>query len=151
MTAAVLHLVTPAADPRVGGMETSVMRIGAHLADAGARVFVYGLHDDDEAAAQVAPLAPAGVTHVPLGIERRLLADPVDKSGVTSLPFESYQIDYALLIAAVRRRINEHRAARHLFISFFVTYAGWVAQRVADELDIRHIASVRGSDLTRDY
>jgi glycosyltransferase involved in cell wall biosynthesis len=61
------------------------------------------------------------------------------------------QADYVLLLAAVQERIRAFPSARHILLSFFATHSGFTAQHVALALGIAHIASIRGSDFSRDF
>lgn len=51
---------------------------------------------------------------------------------------------------AVRKIINQWPSDHHVVLSFFLSTAGFVAQHVASELNLPHVACSRGSDLGRD-
>jgi glycosyltransferase involved in cell wall biosynthesis len=56
-----------------------------------------------------------------------------------------------LLEGEIRRRIDDSPQARHLIVSFYATVSGLIAQQLALELGLPHLAAVRGSDFHRDY
>jgi glycosyltransferase involved in cell wall biosynthesis len=83
---------------------------------------------------------------VHLGQKKSFLMEPLNGNAPDSLPF-----DYLLLLAEVRERVEARPGAQHILISFFASNSGFVAQHVALALGIPHIASIQGSDFSRDF
>ncbi|MBM3464431.1 MAG: glycosyltransferase [Armatimonadetes bacterium] len=51
-------------------------------------------------------------------------------------------------MTGIKRREGDYQ---HVLISFYLTDAGYVAQQVADGLELPHVACIRGEDFNRDF
>jgi glycosyltransferase involved in cell wall biosynthesis len=145
-----LHMITSSVDPARGGMERSVLRL-ANLflaADKVSKVVIYS-RDDLEIRANNGELSPRVVLLRP---DRNRLMEPLGGLDRTLVdPGEKYRIEGLLLKWHVAKAMSEDPAARHVLISFFISTSGFVAQHVANKLHIPHIASMRGTDFSRDF
>jgi glycosyltransferase involved in cell wall biosynthesis len=151
-----LHFLTSGVFPMRGGMEVSVLRIARALADSGdCRVTIYTRRQAADCLAPDAAHGPVEAVH--LARDKAFLLDPLSGAAATTegVPSgwltESLRLDYLLLVNAIRARMHAEPDRRHILISFLMTTNGFVAQHVAFTLDIPHIASVQGSDFSRDF
>lgn len=153
----VVHLVTSSIFPQPGGLELSVLRIAKSLARSeDFRVAVY-TRRQAEAFSGAHP-AHKDLEIVHLGREKSFLMEPLGGGPMPSnerIPsahlLEGMRMDFLLLRSAVEARMDAAPDAKHVLISFFATSNGFVAQQVALELSLPHIASFRGSDFSRDF
>jgi len=155
----VLHIVTHAIFPVAGGLEAALLRIARGLSQSpGFKVVVYIQRSSSEYMLDDPAHFPLEVVH--LARQKSFLMEPLQASpnepsenvpNPSSYARESFRIDYLLLVAAVKARIDHDPDARHLIISFFATNSGFVAQQVSLTLGVPHMASIRGSDFSRDF
>ncbi len=142
------HMLVSSANPRDGGMEESALRIAGHFRNMGrTRVAIYTRARN---ATTRPPELPEDVEHVSLAsrihrIAAPLTAEPVDQRA------ELYRVTQMLFFQEVRARMRAHSEFRHVIVSLYVSSTGFIAQHVASELDIPHIASVRGTDFHKDF
>ena len=152
----VLHFVTAGVFPMPGGVEQSVLRIAGNIAEQGRfEAVIYTRRQADDWLAPHPAHAKVEVVH--LGLDKAFLMEPL---GVAVKPtetvpgvwqLESFRLDHLLLVEALRRKMDQHPGACHILISFFASTDGFVAQQAAFTLGIPHIATVRGSDFSRDF
>jgi len=141
----VIHIVTNAIFPTPGGLEASVLRIARVLAEPSAStVVVYTRKQAAEYTRHESTHAGLEVVH--LGQEKPFLMEPFSGNST-----ESFRLDYLLLVAEVQKRMQAAPGTRHVVISFFATNIGFLAQQVALTLGIPHVASIRGTDFSRDF
>ena len=145
-------MTTPAILPAPGGLEVSVLRIAHALAEpSDSRVVVY---TRKQPAGHAGPDPTHGELEiVHLGQEKPFLMEPLspDMEPLSADAPESLRLDYLLLLAAVKERVETEPGAKHILISFYATNNGFVAQQVALTLGIPHIASIQGTDFSRDF
>ncbi len=151
-----LHLLTPGVFPMRGGLEETVLRIARALNSAGDhRVIVYTRRQAADGMAPVAAHGSLEVVH--LGRDKAFLLEPLsaDAANTEGVPSgwlaESLRLDYLLLVSELEARIAAEPGSRHILISFLMTTNGFIAQQAAFTLGIPHIASVQGSDFSRDF
>lgn len=141
----IIHIVTASIFPVPGGLEISSLRISRLLAESSdSRVIVYTRKQPPEH--NYLHPAHEGLEIVHLGEAKEFLLQPLGEEVV-----EHFQLDCLLLQAAIEERLCAFPGARHVLISFFASHSGFVAQHVALALGIPHIASIRGSDFSRDF
>jgi glycosyltransferase involved in cell wall biosynthesis len=149
----VCHIVTRRFSPQTGGLEASAFRIARTLARcANVSVVVHVLAEDYPLTANTyhgMDLSLIGVARKeleePLAYGRGTLGDIVKQY---EIQIERARLDYLLLRNAVEERMLARPHARHAIISFLMSHAGIIAQRVADSAGIPHILGVRGSDFS---
>ena len=139
-----VHIVANSLDPKRGGLEQSAHRIAQHLKahPDGAEVFLYSREERVEDA----PDHPAGAVEY-LRAGRSRLLEPF--GGGKTLEHR-FRLDVAILQMVIRRRMKALPAQQHLILSFYASSAGFVAQHVANLVNLPHIASVRGTDFAHD-
>ncbi|HXJ78356.1 MAG TPA: glycosyltransferase family 4 protein [Candidatus Methylomirabilis sp.] len=142
-----VHMLTDSYWPDRGGMEESVARIAHLLTRSGDRTCTIYVRDTRPPAEGATD--PGGGTVVYLWNAKAALAPPVLAS-VTTYPEERYRLDYLLFKNAVAEAVARHASSRHVIVSFYLTTAGFLAQHVAAELGIPHVARATGSDLSAD-
>jgi len=143
-----VHILTPTYWPDRGGMEESVARIAQLLARSGHRICTTYVRDTSPPTDAPTPAVDGSVVY--LRRAKAPLASPALAS-VTAYPEERYRLDYLLFRAAVAEAIAKHPSSRHLIVSFYLTTSGFLAQHVASDLGIPHIASASGNDLSADF
>ena len=144
-----VHFCIESFDPARGGMEESALRLMRSFANnQGIRIIGYaisaplrrerimGAGEILDIASQVEELtAPLGPWTIVNSHERHQ---------------ERTRIQILLMRLAIRRALTLWPANRHLLLSFYLTTAGFVAQHVAFEFGLSHVACSRGSDLGKD-
>jgi glycosyltransferase involved in cell wall biosynthesis len=142
-----VHILTSSYWPHRGGMEESVGRIAALLTRPGDRTCIIYVRDTKPAPEGAE--APDGGKVVYLWQEKAGLAPPALAS-VTGYPSERHRMDYLLFRNRVSDTMTAHPAHRHVLLSVYLSDSGFLAQHVASELAIPHIARASGSDLSAD-
>lgn len=142
----VCHMLTGVFWPQRGGMEDSVARIAGMLALEGARVRVYVRLTAPRPDTLPFPLNAETVYFYP---EKQLLLAPLSDDP-TENTSEGHRIDYLLFRAGVHREISLAPNRRHVLFSFGISTSGFLAQHVALDLGLPHVACCRGSDLSLD-
>jgi glycosyltransferase involved in cell wall biosynthesis len=153
----VLHILTSGIFPMPGGLEMSVLRIARALTVPGhSQAIVYTRRQPREFLQPDTAHGPVQVVH--LGVEKAFLMAPISgamEPATESVPsawlLESLRVDYLLLVSAIQEKMNSEPECSHILISFFMTTNGFIAQQAAFALGIPHIASVQGSDFSRDF
>jgi|GEM_PF-475079 len=135
------HFLTHSLNCRVGGMEESSKKLVDNLLCMGKnQVSVYTeLHDKP-------------TLNKTNNLEVFSLKEDVDyflKTGEENRG-EIYRLSYEILKSHISQKIYNFPQKKHLIISFYTSSLGYIAQQVADSLDIPHIASIRGTDFNRD-
>jgi predicted glycosyltransferase/glycosyltransferase involved in cell wall biosynthesis len=150
---AVVHIFVATFD--AGGMGHSIVRIANQIVAAnGARVVIYtrdmpkfAAPPDLDGRCELVNLTPAiQLLHKPFesASESQMAMRPVEIS-------EYYRTVAVVFSNAVRARAGQDPGARHVIMSFYAVNQGFMAQHVASELRLPHIACVRGSDFSRYY
>lgn len=71
--------------------------------------------------------------------------------GLQQVPiWEKNRVDFLILKNNIEKNINKYTEDNHVIISFYISTTGFICQIIADSLNISHIASIRGSDFSRD-
>jgi glycosyltransferase involved in cell wall biosynthesis len=146
----VCHIVTPNFSPQEGGLEASAYRIARTLARSENVVVVVHVL---AASYPIRSTTYNGLELSLIGIARKPLEEPLAAAGGDALKqykghIERARLDYLLLRNAVEDRMFARPNASHVILSFFMSQAGGVSQRLADTLGIPHILGVRGSDFS---
>lgn len=139
----IIHIVTNRVFPTPGGLEQSVITIADMLSELpGTSVFIY---TRDAQHGNVYPPETIGrhpITH--LAVNTRAMREPFKGSG---LPHEErYRFDCLALRNAIEDALRKYPMQQHMIISFFASTTGFIAQKIAEDLGIPHVASIRGSD-----
>ena len=143
--ATIFHVLAMSTDPANGGMEQSVLRISRHLATLDdSQVYLYVRASEAPPPAELC----SGLIPVPLEPTRTFLLEPLSARHRLE---ERYRVDHLLFRNAVNERVQLHLGHSHVIVSFYISSAGFIAQHIASELGISHIASVRGTDFNRDF
>ncbi len=141
------HFYVDSVDPATGGLAASANRLVSHLLSMGrTRVTVYQRSDVRQSTA-----IPIAVEVVPLFGPRAQIMAPFHGSDILTETSEVYRAAFLAFRAAIRPRIADAQDYRHVIVSFYISAAGFVAQQIADELNLPHIASVRGTDFNKDF
>lgn len=141
----VFHVVVNSLNPAVGGgMAESAARLISTLTSLGRNlVRVYCRHGSDG-------WRPDGANVEVLDLVARgadiLRALPRDER----VRAERYRAEGLLLKEDIALSRRQYPGSRQAIISFYATSNGFLAQRVAMELGVPHIACVRGTDFSRD-
>jgi glycosyltransferase involved in cell wall biosynthesis len=142
-----VHILTGTYWPDRGGMEESVARIAHLLTRSGDRTCIIYVRDTRSPVEEAT--APDGGTVVYLRNAKASLAPPALAS-VTAYPEERYRLDYLLFRNAVAESVAMHPSSQHVIVSFYLSTSGFLAQHVASELGLPHIARASGTDLSAD-
>lgn len=139
-----IFLVTDSIDPTLGGLEISVQRVADIFRSMGHVVKVITLEDSG----QRENANSLSTNHLaPL---RNALLEPLTHLGARAGETETFRANILLLHNVIEREMKCEGALPAMVVSFFATTAGYIAQEVAADLRLRHIACVRGSDHSRD-
>jgi glycosyltransferase involved in cell wall biosynthesis len=139
-----LHIVTSYYPPQAGGLQRWTADLAAVLHEAGLRPVVYVCEPPAVAARH--PDAPFEIVDIAPLAETwtaPLLGSRVDPQ---ALARDRSRVTFACLRSQIARRSS---AASDLILSNFVTTAGFTAHLVAEDLALRHVAVVPGTDFTR--
>lgn len=140
------HVVTQTCYPTPGGMEASIMRIAAMLgALPMSDVIIYTraeMYRD-----RPVPDLQKNIRIIHLAAVFPDLGAPLQ--GFEARNEEKFRIGHLSLRAAILRQMAERQDPSHVLVSFFISGTGYIAQHVANDLGIPHIASVRGTDFSR--
>lgn len=141
------HFYVDSADPTTGGLGVSANRLVSHLLSMGrTRVTVYERSDARQ------PTTISSAAEVVALFDRRVrIMAPFHGSDVLAEASEVYRAAFLAFRAAIRPRVASAQDYRHVLVSFYISAAGFVAQQVADEIELPHIASVRGTDFNKDF
>jgi glycosyltransferase involved in cell wall biosynthesis len=142
------HFYVDSADPVTGGgLGVSANRLVSHLLSMNqARVTVYERSD-----ARQSKAISSEAEIVALFDHRARIMAPFHASDVLAEASEVYRAAFLAFRAAIRPRVASAQDYRHIVVSFYISADGFVAQQMADELDLPHIASVRGTDFNKDF
>lgn len=139
----IYHIVTSSFYPEVGGMESSILRITNLLSKhKDNKILIYVLKSSNLSDNHI---FQNGVTTIYLSNRITKLLTPVKNT--SAYGEESFRIRYLILKDEILNIIALNKNSRNFIISFFASSNGFLAQQVACDLDIPHIASIRGSDL----
>jgi glycosyltransferase involved in cell wall biosynthesis len=141
------HFYVDSANPATGGTGVSAHRLVSHLLAMGrTRVTIYERSDSPQSR-EISSAAEV----VGLFDRRARIMAPFQGSDILAEASEVYRAAFLAFRAVLRPRISNAQDYRHVLLSFYISAAGFVAQQVADELDLPHIASVRGTDFNKDF
>jgi glycosyltransferase involved in cell wall biosynthesis len=144
-----IHFFLESFSKPADGMAESASRVVASLmAREGVQIEAYLLSQSGRE-----EIPPPGIHHTHNLFDEALLhLQPIRKSKFST---RLWNRDIAQLFAImgrnkVLRAITSQPKCKHIIVSFCVSSAGFVAQLVACDLQVPHIACARGSDLGRD-
>jgi glycosyltransferase involved in cell wall biosynthesis len=142
-----VHFLTATYWPDRGGMETWVAGLARLLTRPGDRACVVYVRDSRPPDAGERSPGDARVVYF-----RRAKAElaPPALASVTAYPDERYRLDYLLFRNAVAEAVAAHPGDRHVLVSIYLSSSGFLAQHVAAELGLPHVACAAGSDLSAD-
>lgn len=134
----ICHILTDNTDPRAGGMELASSRLAA----------LFSLRLRAHVIEYSAEKGPSSTAHRrkahQLWRARADLLNPI--RGSDSYFEEKLKTTYLLFRSALRSELERYPSRPHMIVSFFASSNGLVAQQVATEFGLPHIASIRGSD-----
>jgi glycosyltransferase involved in cell wall biosynthesis len=147
------HLLTPSIDPSLGGLQLSSHRIAQILGEQGNEVVVY---TTEQPASDTKPDHISHVEH--LSATHDVACEPLNYGSTTlkessnsRLALELPRAEFAILLDRISRRMGKQGKQKHVLISFYASYHGFIAQQLSYALNIPHIACIRGSDFTKDF
>jgi predicted glycosyltransferase/glycosyltransferase involved in cell wall biosynthesis len=144
---AFFHILVNSADEELGGMESSVSRIANSFSEMGrTRVAIY-----ERLTESVSNRTNDNLEVVSLRPIRSLLAEPLDQQSFDKDIHENSRLDKLCFSFLVRQRQLVYSEFRHVIVSFYISSTGFVAQHVANELNLPHVACVRGTDFNKDF
>lgn len=149
------HVLINSIDARLGGMESSAQRIVKHFLDMGkTRVTVYERNSDnlpefDEVADQFAE--QDNIEIIQLNEIKSVLAKPLNPVTFENNVHENARLDKLCLTSLIKEKQQTFSDYKHLIVSFYISGYGFIAQHLANELQIPHIACVRGTDFNKDF
>jgi len=152
------HIVTPQFYPVVGGSEKSVERIA---------ILLKSIFNDSESAIYVLDTSNPNDNYSVSDIKINYLRDKKDFVLAPLIAIDGdflniitnkknsnrhiFKIDYFTLKSEIESCINYYPEHKHIIVSFYITNSGYVAQHVANNLNISHITSIRGSDFSLNF
>lgn len=143
-----LHLVANRVLPYPGGLQESVIRIGAGLKHAGFPVRVYTLNQPEGYRCPPPGYPELPVVHLECP---ELLLEPYQEAELADLRAAEEARGRSLALErALADQKRRHPEADHVLMSFYASGTGFLAQMAAANLGIPHIVSVRGTDLELD-
>jgi predicted glycosyltransferase/glycosyltransferase involved in cell wall biosynthesis len=141
------HILIKSIDPQLGGMETSALRIANFFLDMGrTRVAIYERRSEGTLVSDNDRLEFINMTST-----RSLLARPLDNESFAQDVHENSRLDKLCLSSLIRQKQLAYPNLRHVIVSFYISRSGFIAQLVANDLRIPHIACVRGTDFNKDF
>jgi len=129
-------------------MEGSVLRIAKYLSSISERqVFLYaresvGTPEESEV------YRAEGIICVDLKQTVSAILRPLPLIGTEN---DKFRVEALVFKMELQKQMTAKRNTRHIVVSFLISTNGFIAQHVADELCLPHIACVRGTDFSRDF
>jgi predicted glycosyltransferase len=149
------HVLINSIDARLGGMESSAQRIVKHFLDLGkTRVTVYERNSDNLPALNDVSNQFAGednIEIIQLNEIKSVLAKPLNPITFENNVHENARLDKLCLTSLIKEKQQIYSECKHLIVSFYISGYGFIAQHLANELQIPHIACVRGTDFNKDF
>jgi len=149
-----IHIVANKISPAKGGLEQSIFRIANFLSSINDfKVYLYIRNQPSSA-----PITTneQNIYVYDIYKVRQNFFEPYGEFNnsvlnTKSKETESNRLDFLILRNVIKKFIdtsddNDH----HLIMSFYISNAGFLCQHVVDDLNIPHIACVRGTDFSRD-
>ena len=147
-----IHLVSNTFFKIAGGMEQSIQRITSVLSQIkGFKVHLYIRNGDN---AKIT--SDYCVSYKNLSYLKRNLLEPYKylSHGYQSDQYKNREIARIELLA-IKNEIEKvklrYKKDKHVIVSFYISSSGFFSQHVAIALNIPHIASVRGSNFSKDF
>jgi predicted glycosyltransferase/glycosyltransferase involved in cell wall biosynthesis len=143
------HIIVGSIDPVDVGIGKSTIHIPNLLVDLGnSRASIYTLLRD-------VPSFNENVSDkirvYPIAEMSDRLLEPIESTSLEQKKRENFRIDYLLIKDLIEKQLLENATCSHLILSFSVSTSGFIGQQLADELHLPHIASIRGTDFSRDF
>lgn len=141
----IFHILTPYADPKTGGLEASLLRVSRILQQLNSenQVVVYSLFDTQ-------PIEVDEIEYRYLCEDRESVRKPLENTGHGLFDSQRTRVDIVNFKRYVWESCQEYPDCEQVLVSFYLSSAGFIAQHVASELRLRHIACIRGSDFHQD-
>lgn len=149
------HVLINSINARLGGMESSAQRIVKYFLDMEkTRATVYERNADnlpelDDVFSQFAE--KDNIEIIQLNDIKAELVKPLNPVDLGNNVHESTRLDKLCLTSLIKERRRVYSDYRHLIVSFYISGYGFIAQHLANELQIPHIACVRGTDFNKDF
>ena len=125
-----------------GGLEYSILRIAKVLRDIGHEIYIY---ITDEIDSEISS-AIGGINYFSLYDSIEELLEPIeDTYKKNNLYFRT--VYHIMLNHLSGSNLNKEQ---DVLFSFYISSYGFIQQRVADSLNLKHVAFVRGSDYSMD-
>lgn len=137
------HILTNRIAPfHTGGLENSIFRIAKTLRDMGHDIHIY---ITDEAESEI-PSVYDGIHYYSLCNSINELLEPIEDSYKKNLVY--FRTLYHIMLNFLSDNVIDNE--QDVLFSFYISTYGFIQQRVADSLNIKHVAFVRGSDYAMD-
>src|SRR5579872_6675207 len=143
----VVHMLVTTIDPKEGGMEQAAPRI-AELIGSLDQTKVHLYTRSMQVPEKLPKLSGRKYELVNMQPEVQALypSDPVTGEPLLSMGKQLESLfDTLVFRNSVAQRMHESPNDDHVMMSFYLVGSGFLAQHIADELQVRHIACVRGS------
>lgn len=137
------HILTDRISPyHSGGLENSILRIAKILQEMGNEIFVYITDEIEERDL----INPYNICYVSLYESIEELLEPIEEI------YKRNNLYFRSIYQIMQNRLSCHDINKDedVLLSFYISSYGFVQQRLADSLNLKHIAFVRGSDYSMD-
>jgi glycosyltransferase involved in cell wall biosynthesis len=141
-----VHFYVESFDPRRGGMEGSAARLVQYFeSDPQIRFIGHVIRPHDKTK------SPRGLARVfDLDKEARALLEPLVPANTVLEISHSTRLHILMGTQILQKLLQKHPQDRHVLLSYYLPTAGFIAQNLACQLNLPHIACSRGSDLGHD-
>lgn len=137
------HILTDRIAPyHIGGLENSILRIAKILRDMGNEIFIY--ITDEIVQEECTDLNNIYFIGLYQSIEE--LLGPIEEV------YKRNNLYFRAIYHIMHNKLSYHGVNKEddILLSFYISSFGFVQQRLADSINLRHIAFVRGSDYSMD-
>ena len=143
----VAHIITRHFPPAHGGLEIWTLTLANLLATIGIRVSVH-VRSSQMTNAEGPSVAP-GVSIHHITDKRDFLIAPLIKSCVSEriLHKEAFRLDTLLIRSLIGEEVE--KGGKHILISNFALFEGFIGHTLSEELGLPHIAILAGTDFSR--
>lgn len=137
------HILTDRVAPfHTGGLENSILRIAKALRDMGHEICIY---ITEETGSEIPPFME-GIRYISLSGSIGELLEPIEDTYRRNNLYS--RAVYHIMLNHLDG--NDICREQDILFSFYISSYGFIQQRVADSLNLRHAAFVRGSDYSMD-
>ena len=137
------HILTDRIAPYyTGGLENSILRIAKLLQEMDNEIFVYTTDKIEKRDL----INPYNICYISLYESIEELLEPIEEI------YKRNNLYYRAIYQIMQNNLSCHDINKDedVLLSFYISSYGFVQQKLADSLNLRHIAFVRGSDYSMD-